>query len=87
MKGTTKSGFEFSISDERLDNMELIDALGELENNPLAVSKVCTLLLGEKLKAELYDHVRNDEGIVPASSIEKEIAEIFHLYGATAKNW
>ena len=86
MEGKTKSGFCFAIPDERLDNMELIDALGELEENPLMMGKICTMLLGSDQKKALYNHVRTKSGIVPASSVEKELAEIFNFHGETAKN-
>ena len=83
MKGKTKSGFEFEISESRLDNMELIDALGQLEENPFAIGKICELLLGKEQKQALYEHNRTKEGVVPASKIEEELTEIFGMYGDT----
>ena len=45
--GKTSTGFAFTIPRERLDNMELLDALAEADNgNVLAVSNAVTLLLG-----------------------------------------
>lgn len=75
----TASGFEFEIEDGVLDNMELLDAIAELEENPLKLTKVVKLLLGDKTKERLYDHVRNDKGRVPAEALSKEMAEIFKL--------
>lgn len=75
----TASGFEFEIEDGVLDNMELLDAIAELEENPLKLTKVVKLLLGEETKERLYDHVRNDKGRVPAEALSKEVAEIFKL--------
>ena len=79
VSGETESGFIFNIEVERLDNMELIDALAELEDNPLQMSTVIRLLLGKEDKKRLYDHVRTDEGMVPSGLIEKELGEIFTL--------
>ena len=43
--GKTSTGFAFTIPRERLDNMELLDALAEADNgNVLAVSNAVTLL-------------------------------------------
>lgn len=75
----TASGFEFEIEDGVLDNMELLDAIAELEENPLKLTKVVKLLLGDETKERLYDHVRNDKGRVPAEALSKEVAEIFKL--------
>ena len=79
VSGETESGFVFNIEVERLDNMELIDALAELEDDPLQMSTVIRLLLGKEDKKRLYDHVRTDEGMVPSRLIEKELREIFTL--------
>lgn len=79
ISGETESGFVFNIEANRLDNMELIDALAELDDDPLQISFVIKLLLGKEDKKRLYDHVRTDEGIVPSEEIEKELSEIFAL--------
>lgn len=77
INGKTKSGFEFQIEDSRLDNMELVDALVEVEDgNTLSISKCVNLLLGPKLKKELYDHLRTQEGNVPCTAVTKELIEI-----------
>lgn len=75
-KGITESGFEYKLTEEALDNMELVDALSELEDNPLYISKVVKLLLGDEQRKSLYDHVRAEDGRVPTSKIEKELSEI-----------
>ena len=81
----TASGFEFEIEDGVLDNMELLDAIAELEENPLKLTKVVKLLLGEETKERLYDHVRNDKGRVPADALSTEVADIFKLLNDKVK--
>ncbi len=77
ISGVTKNGFVFEITDERTDNMELIDALADLDDgNPLAVSKVLTLLLGPEQKKKMYDFVRTEDGIVSAQTVSEMIVEI-----------
>ena len=73
----TKSGFEVELSKDRLNNYELVEALGEFEENPIALTKVLKLLLGKEDINRLKEHLRNDEGIVPLDKLEKEIAEMF----------
>ncbi|WP_281523175.1 hypothetical protein [Mogibacterium timidum] len=79
VSGETESGFVFNIEIEKLDNMELIDALAELDDDPLKISLVITLLFGQEEKKRLYDHVRTEDGIVPGKVIEKELSEIFRV--------
>ena len=43
--GKTKSGFVYCIPEKRIQNMELLDALTELETNGAALPKVVNLLL------------------------------------------
>ncbi|MGM0143761.1 hypothetical protein IGJ94_000288 [Enterococcus sp. AZ153] len=83
MKGKTKSGFEYKISKERLDNYELLEAIIELETNPLTLSKVVIMLLGKEQTEKLKDHLRTKAGIVPAEKMSEEITEIFQSHSNT----
>lgn len=77
LKGTTKSGFFFEIEDKRLNNYELLEAISEIDETPLALPKVIKLLLGESKSKALKNHVRDDEGFVSAQELTSEIMEIF----------
>lgn len=82
LAGVTSSGFNYEITDDRLNNMELIDALTEFDetddngDKAIIISRVCRLLLGKQQKKELYDHLREPEGNVP---IEKVLADIMSI--------
>lgn len=77
IEGKTKSGFAYSISDENVNNMELLDALAEAEDeNPLRISKVLRLLLGDEQRKELYGHLREENGRVPVEAVMTELKEI-----------
>ncbi|MGP1411476.1 hypothetical protein [Peptoanaerobacter stomatis] len=78
IKGVTKSGFEYELSKDRLNNFELIEIFAEVDNNPLLLPKALTLLLGAEQKQRLYDHLRTSDDIVPADLVGQEIAEIFN---------
>lgn len=77
IKGKTNSGFEYKISKARLENYELIEALSEVEENPLLLPKAVNLLLGKEQANELKDHLRDDEGLVSSEELSHEITEIF----------
>lgn len=82
LTGVTGSGFNYEIADERINNMELVDALAEFDaveddgEMTLIMSRVCTLLLGSKQKAKLYDHLRASAGNVPIDKVINEVKEI-----------
>lgn len=80
------NGFKVSISESAMDNMELVDALAEMsDENPLGVSKVCSMVLGDNKKA-LYDHIRTEDGRVPVEKVSNAIKEIFEAFGGKGKN-
>jgi len=81
MKGKTSTGFEFDIEDERLDDMELVDIMAEIDENPLLMPKLCKMLLGEEQKKRLYDHLRSKDGRVPIEATTNAIQEIFNSPG------
>ena len=63
LTGVTSTGFEYTIADDNLDDMELLDALAAVDNgNILAASKVCTLLFGKEQKKALIDTVTQKLG-------------------------
>lgn len=74
----TESGFSIELAESAMDNMEVLDALSDLdEGNPLAMSRLVAKLLGKDGKKRLYDHLRTDDGRVPASAVESAIMELF----------
>lgn len=77
LKGTTQSGFKFTVVEENLDDMELIELLAGVDENALLLPKLLTKILGEKQKKRLYDHCRNEKGVVPSEAVSKELISIF----------
>ena len=83
IKGKTKSGFSYKLDKERLNNYELLEAIEELEENPLVLSRVVNLLLEKKKTKKLKDHLRTENVIVPTEKMSEEITEIFQNQGET----
>lgn len=78
----TNTGFEADIDDSCLDDMELFEAVADLQSgNVLAISTVIKKLCGEHKKA-LYDHCRLESGRVPTQAVTEEITEIFNELNA-----
>lgn len=79
--------FEVTIAENALDNMELIDALVELDGgNPLAVSSTCALLFGKEQRQRLYNHLRAEDGRVPVAAVMKALTDTLTGFGQTGKN-
>jgi len=85
LKGETTSGFNYEIPEENLNNYELLEELGELDTNPLALGRVVNLLLGKDQANALKNHVRTDTNIVPSDKMTNEITEILQS-NAQSKN-
>ncbi len=83
----TATGFEFELTADSLNNMELLDALGDMQGNPEDVTimgKLVGLLLGKDGKKRLYDHCRTEDGRVPVDAVGAELVDIFNA-GAEIK--
>lgn len=87
MKGKLENGFEFVVDDDALDNMELIDAMADAqEDNPAMFSKAVLILLGKDQRQKLYDHLRDESGRVPIEAVTNAFVEIFEALGDQGKN-
>jgi len=75
--GTTSSGFAFEVSENIVDDAELLVALCDLDEGKLTVlAKVFRKILGSQMQA-MFDHIREPDGRVPMKKAEAEIMEIF----------
>lgn len=78
--GTTGSGFTFTISEEQMDDYELLEGLVELDKgNESAIVDVIDRLLGTDQKNQLKNHVRNENGKVTATGMVKEVVDIMSV--------
>ena len=86
-KGKLANGFEYEVDEMVLDDMELLDAVAEAQDeNPLKISQVITMVLGKEQKRHLYDHIRNENGRVPTAAAIDAIMELFEALGDDGKN-
>lgn len=85
VKGTTKTGFNFSVDPEVIRDMEFIELAAAAEENGLVLPKMIERVLGKKQKQALYDHVRNKNGRVLIEDINDEVEDVFNALNTNAE--
>ena len=79
----TKDGFAVELSEEALDNVELLDALAEVQDaDVLSLGRTIRLLMGKAQAKKLYDHLRNDKGRVPPQAVAQALNELLTSFSA-----
>lgn len=83
--GTTESGFRYTLPPDALDDYELLENLCDIDNRDASkITGTARQLLGDAQIEALKDHVRKENGRVPASKMIEEIIQIFK--GSQVKN-
>lgn len=86
IKGTTKTGFNFELDDDVVDDYELLIRLSELDQGKLAgVDGVFNDVLGEEQKEELKEHIKKVTGRkrVSIKLMLESLQEIFEATNET----
>lgn len=77
IKGKTKSGFRYSIDENVITDFEFIENLEKVMDNGAGLSKALIILLGEKQKKALINHVRDKKTKrVPVKNVIKEVEDM-----------
>ena len=70
-------GFEIDVEESTFEDMELFDAVADMEKGRvLALSEVTGKILGDR-KVALYDFLRDENGRVPIQAVSEAVVEIF----------
>lgn len=86
VKGSTRSGFEFEITDAALDDMELAEAAARAaKGDRMAEIEMIDRLLGSEQKRALYDHLRV-EGRVSKAAVGEALVDIFQAIDPAKKS-
>ena len=76
IKGTTKSGFNYTIQEGALDDYELLEELREIDKgNTSLIVDVIEKIIGSEQKEQLKKHVRDETGRVSIKRMVDEIKE------------
>lgn len=88
IKGKTKTGFEFSVNPDDLDDMRFVDALASLEkNNITAISEVADFMFDTEQRKAIYTHLAklDEKGKVRIEAFTQEVVDILN-YTEDTKN-
>lgn len=78
LRGKTESGFVYEIDEEVMDDYDFLEILCKIDDGDTALTvKMVDMLLGEKQKEELKNHLRTENGRVSAKKMLAEVMEIF----------
>lgn len=78
LEGELSCGFKYSVDPEYFDNVELLDALEDIENGEtMTYRRVIVLIFGEDGRRQLYDCLRDERGVVRTDAIIKALQEFF----------
>lgn len=81
-KITTPSGFTAEIDSDVFDDIELFEALCEVDDgNVTQLPKLIKGILGEDGKKRLYDHVRDENRKASVTAVADELKAIFEAFG------
>lgn len=79
----TKDGFAVELSEEALDNVELLDALAAVQDSDvLSLGRTIRLLMGKEQTKKLYDHLRTADGRVPVVALSNALGGLMESFRA-----
>lgn len=83
-----KCGVEINVSENAMNNMELVDLLaeGNVDSNIIAVSKMLKMIVSDKDRKVIYDAARKEDGTVPIEHVTASVKEIFDAFKENGKN-
>ncbi|QDK71456.1 hypothetical protein [Lactococcus protaetiae] len=77
LKGTTKSGFRYEISENIGDDYEVLKLIKGVENDGTLIVDLVSKVLGGKQADNLEKFLKKRDGYVSTEKMGKEIIEIF----------
>ncbi len=79
----TQDGFEIELDDNVLNDVELLDALGGMQDgNIFDLGRLAQRLLGSEGKKKLYDYLRGPDGRVPVAAAATALGELMNSFAA-----
>lgn len=82
VKGKTRTGFKFTCDGKLMHDVEFLEEFAAVQKGDgLEVFDLIKKILGADQKQALYEHIRNEEGIVTTDALHEELSDIFEALG------
>lgn len=79
--GKTKSGFSFAFSQDVVNDMRMLRAIGRMDKGEAdAIDYVGKKLLGEEKYDKLLEHIQTEDGRQPVDALMTEFSQMFEAY-------
>ena len=76
--GKTKAGFEYQIHDDVLDDFEVLELVGAVDESITALPKLLTAVFGADQKKAYNEHMRNPKtGRISTQAVLEDIENMF----------
>lgn len=76
--GKTAAGFEYEIDAAVMDDFEVLELVGKVDESVIALPKLLTMIFGEDQRAAYYEHMRDrDSGRISTSKVLEDIEGLF----------
>lgn len=84
--GKTSTGFAFAFSQDTVNDMRMIRAIGKMDKgNAEAIDYVGVKLLGQEKYDKLLDHIQTEDGRQPVDALMNEFTEMFAAWKSGKK--
>ena len=79
--GKTSTGFEFAFSQDVVNDMRMLRAIGKMENGDAeSIDYVGKKLLGQEKYDKLLKHIQTEDGRQPVDALMTEFSQMFEAY-------
>lgn len=79
--GKTSTGFEFAFSQDVVNDMRMLRAIGKMENGDAeSIDYVGKKLLGQEKYDKLLKHIQTEDGRQPVDTLMSEFSQMFEAY-------
>lgn len=79
--GKTSTGFEFAFSQDVVNDMRMLRAIGKMENGDAeSIDYVGKKLLGQEKYDKLLEHIQTEDGRQPVDALMTEFNQMFEAY-------
>lgn len=76
VKGKTKTGFEFELDTNLVDDYEVLEMYEDIKDTGLGARKLLIKLIGEEGYNRLKEHCRRKDGTISAKRVGHEMNDI-----------